>query len=280
MTSFLQEARKGFHAALFKEILFVNEQGIPSNADKDSRISVAIAKNIVEQLGAESKGARLAGQMSGSKFETVCKEYIEETFLKLTHMRPGIWKVGKGPSISEYDQYRHLIAVGDAAQANPELAAAIGLDYLIKPDVVIMRYPEEDDKFNAVEKFIGPEVANLSSVRKKNNLLPILHASISCKWTLRSDRAQNARAEALNLVRNRKGPLPHVVVLTAEPMPSRVSSLALGTGDIDCVYHFALPELMRAVKELKFEDAEDTLNIMVQGKRLRDVADLPLDLIT
>ena len=53
---------------------------------------------------------------------------------------------------------------------------------------------------------------------------------------MRSDRAQNSRTEALNLIRNRKGNLPHIVVVTGEPMPARIASLALGTGDIDCVY--------------------------------------------
>ena len=54
--------------------------------------------------------------------------------------------------------------------------------------------------------------------------------------------------------------------------------LALGTGDIDCVYHFALYELIRAVKEVGSEDAAETLETLVQGKRLKDISDLPLDL--
>ena len=95
---------------------------------------------------------------------------------------------------------------------------------------------------------------------------------------MRSDRAQNSRTEALNLIRNRKGHLPHIVVVTAEPMPSRLASIALGTGDIDCAYHFALYELMRAVKEVGSEDAIEILETLVQGSRLKDISDLPLDL--
>ena len=95
---------------------------------------------------------------------------------------------------------------------------------------------------------------------------------------MRSDRAQNARSEALNLMRNRKGPLPHIVVVTGEPTPNRIASIALGTGDIDCVYHFALPELLETVQSLDFADAEEMLHTMIDGKRLRDIADLPLDL--
>src|SRR5262249_38406072 len=108
--------------------------------------------------------------------------------------------------------------------------------------------------------------------------IPILHASISCKWTIRSDRAQNSRSEGLNLVKNRKGHLPHFVVLTAEPTPNRIASIALGTGEIDSVYHFALPQLEQTLKELAFEEEIGFLDIMMEGNRLKDISDLPLDL--
>lgn len=68
------------------------------------------------------------------------------------------------------------------------------------------------------------------------------------------------------------------MVVTAEPTPSRISSLALGTGDIDCVYHFALYELQEALSQLPYPDAAELLRIMVDGKRLKDISDLPLDL--
>lgn len=106
----------------------------------------------------------------------------------------------------------------------------------------------------------------------------LIHASVSCKWTLRSDRAQNARSEALNLIRNRKGRVPHIVSITAEPLPGRIASLALGTSDLDCVYHFALPELIRVVTKEAYPDAYEMLRTLVEGKRLRDIADLPLDM--
>src|SRR5574341_777118 len=102
--------------------------------------------------------------------------------------------------------------------------------------------------------------------------------SISCKWTIRSDRSQNARTEGLNLIRNRKGHTPHIAVITGEPMPTRIASLAMGTGDIDCVYHFALHELVEAVRESNNEAALETLEMLIDGRRLRDIADLPFDL--
>ena len=66
--------------------------------------------------------------------------------------------------------------------------------------------------------------------------------------------------------------------MTGEPLPSRLVSIALGTGDIDCVYHFALDELMKAVEEGGGEDSLEMLKIMVDGKRMKDISDLPLDL--
>lgn len=142
----------------------------------------------------------------------------------------------------------------------------------------MVRETEEDEVINNPALLVDDTVTRLASLRKKNGGLSLLHASISCKWTIRSDRAQNARSEALNLVRNRKGRLPHIVVVTAEPTPSRLASIALGTGDIDCVYHFALYELQATVQALGLDDAADMLDIMVKGNRLKDISDLPLDL--
>jgi hypothetical protein len=284
LTTFFAEARKSFHAALLKSVLVTDTKGIPTNADSKSPVSIKMATGIMERLGAEVVGARLAGQMAGNQFEAICKEYVEEVFLRLNHLRPGTWAISKGVGggrlgIAQFDQYAHLAALDTLARLNPELAAALGSDYLIKPDVVIIRYPESDETINAKEILVDDQHARLTSLRKVNNSRPILHASISCKWTLRSDRAQNARSEGLNLVRNRKGRLPHIAVVTGEPTPNRIASIALGTGDVDCVYHFALPELLATVKALGYADAEEMLNTMIDGTRLRDISDLPLDLV-
>ena len=69
-------------------------------------------------------------------------------------------------------------------------------------------------------------------------------------------------------------------MITAEPTPGRIASLALGTGDIDCVYHFALYELRNALVIQGREEVLELLDTMVEGKRLRDISDLPLDLVT
>ncbi|MCZ0945706.1 MAG: type II restriction endonuclease [Gammaproteobacteria bacterium] len=279
----IPQARRDFHAALLQSLLLADAKGVPSNADKHSKQSVALSTGIIERLGLEQIGDRLAGQQAGSQFEELCKDYLSSVFSHLHHLRPGQWEVSKGlggrSSIAQYDQYEHLAALDEASKANRDLAAALGSDYLIKPDVVVLRTPESDQSINAKGALVDSEQAVHTSLREVNNPLPILHASVSCKWTLRSDRAQNARSEALNLVRNRKGRLPHIVVVTGEPTPNRIASIALGTGDIDCVYHFALPELVDTAESLGFSDASDMLQTMIDGKRLRDISDLPLDLV-
>lgn len=158
------------------------------------------------------------------------------------------------------------------------LASSLGNDYMIAPDVVIYRETEPDEIINQGSLVLDDTVCKLCNLRKSNGGLPILHASISAKWTMRSDRAQNSRTEALGLIRNRKGHLPHIVVVTGEPLPSRIASLALGTGDIDCVYHFALYELVKAVEYTGAEDSMKLLRMLIDGKRLKDISDLPMDL--
>lgn len=149
---------------------------------------------------------------------------------------------------------------------------------MVAPDVVIYRDTVTDEEINSPQVIVDDTVCKMAGIRAQNGGLPILHASVSAKWTMRSDRAQNSRTEALGLIRNRKGHLPHIVVVTGEPLPSRLASLALGTGDIDCMYHFALYELIKAVEATGAEDSIEMLNVLIDGKRIKDISDLPLDL--
>jgi len=81
-------------------------------------------------------------------------------------------------------------------------------------------------------------------------------------------------------MRNRKGCAPHIMVVTAEPLPTRIASIARGTGDVDCTYHAFLAELLISVPDKRFQDQYEVLMEMVEGRRLRDISDLPLDLAT
>ncbi len=133
--------------------------------------------------------------------------------------------------ITQFDQYEHLGHLERLVAQYEELASSLGTDYVIKPDIVIGRWPVPDEEINRTGVVVaeGDSSAGFTPLREANLKPPrlILHASISCKWTLRSDRGQNARTEALNLIRNRKGNLPHGVSVTTESLPTRIASLAL-----------------------------------------------------
>jgi len=283
MESLIAEERKKYHESLLKEgVLTIDKGGVPSNADRASKLSVSIAQGIANRLMAETHD-KSVGQTSGAKFEQLNMEFLINTFPLLQNLRPGKWhitKLGNRNSIktSSFAQYEHLDYLNRLTTYDKKLAALMGNDYMVAPDVVVYRETVDDEEINTTQLFVDDSVCTMSDLRKKNGGLPILHASVSAKWTMRSDRAQNSRTEALNLIRNRKGNLPHIVVVTGEPMPARIASLALGTGDIDCVYHFALYELVEAVKECGAEDAIEMLNVLIEGKRLKDISDLPLDL--
>ncbi|MEE3501095.1 NgoMIV family type II restriction endonuclease [Acidiphilium acidophilum] len=275
-------ARDRFHKNLLANLLTINAMGVPGNADGSNKTSIAIARGIADRLMAET-GVRAVAQTSGDEFENLISNFVAETLPKLSHVRPGKWDVKQVKTrgraeIGRYAQYHHLVALQKAAERDPELAAVLGNDYSISPDVIVIRFLEDDDSLNTHEFLVDQSVSTRADLRENGTNKPLLHASISTKWTLRSDRAQNARSEALNLIRNRKGRQPHIMVVTGEPTPSRLASLALGTGDIDCVYHIALPELIASVSDLDNSEAEDMLGIMVNGRRLKDISDLPLDL--
>lgn len=289
MNALIANARFHFHERLFEtNTLTLTEAGIASNADTSSRGSKAIAGKIVDILVAEHHHTvhtvdKISGQTLGKQFELLTMEFLQQTFPHLQNLRPGQWSIlqlGNNNRLktSDFEQYEHLAYLSALTAENAQLAAALGNDYLVAPDVVIYRNLYEDEEINAEQYIVDDEISRMADIRKSNGGKPLLHASVSAKYTMRSDRAQNSRTEALNLIRNRKGHLPHIVVVTAEPMPNRLASLALGTGDIDCVYHFALYELIRAVKEVGSEDAVEILETLVQGKRLKDISDLPLDL--
>lgn len=284
MISLLTKARADFHAGLVSDHTLSVTAGVASNADGSQNTSIAVAGHIAMKLGAQSIPKKLAGQRAGTQFEMAVEAFLGATFPKLQTLRPGDWKIENvGGSraeyqIAKYEPYTHLDDLANAIEKDPMLSAVLGNSYQISPDVIVTRSPESDDVINKDYRLVDGSTGRRAVIRKVNQDRRIIHAVISCKWTLRSDRAQNARSEALSIIRNRKGRVPHIVVVTAEPTPSRLASLALGTGDMDMVYHFALPELIEAVQLSGNDEAQSMIGILLDGKRLRDIADLPLDL--
>jgi hypothetical protein len=278
--------RADYHRSLCDTILgYRKDTTVFTNADGSSRASVDMAARMAAKLGHPPCSSPELGQAAGARFTTLTKDFLKSAFDKLRHLRPGQFPFSvtqAAPGIGAFDQYEHLAELQKVLLKHKDLAAALGGDYLITPDIVVGRVSLSDAEINAQEQLVGqdPVVATYTPLRAANFAEPrqILHASISCKWTMRSDRAQNTRTEALNLIRNRKGKTPHIIAVTVEPLPTRLASIAMGTGDIDCTYHAALHELMAAASEGGWEDQVDLLQTLVGGRRLRDISDLPFDL--
>lgn len=283
----IAKLRLKYHQSICREVLGLRKK-TPNIADKGSKSSIEISRNLVKKLGHPLCLKPPKAQTTGALFSQKTAEFLDASFKLLQHLRPGDWTFSTsqiGLGIAAFDQYEHLSALDELVkrlQDDPSLSTALSGDYLVTPDIVISREPISDADINESEVIINSEdrASSLTPLRSRNSPSPrkLLHASISCKWTIRSDRAQNTRTEALNLIRNRKGKTPHIVAVTAEPMPTRLSSIAMGTGDIDCVYHMALHELVDSVKELKNADQMEVLDMLIQGRRLRDISDLPFDL--
>lgn len=197
---------------------------VPNQADVDNRESLQLSAAMLEALPAHA-GNDLSSpppNPGGMLEEAVRTDLARELRFRDSSRR---WTARRGALITDYSQYVHLLHLNQLVIDNPTLSVTIGQDYLIKPDVVI----------------------GLDGVPTVNGL-PLLHAAVSCKWTIRSDRVQNIRHENNQMVRHRRGRQPHLVAVTAEPLPSRLAAIARGTGEVDAVYHIAYEELRSAVQ--------------------------------
>lgn len=276
--------RNRFHEKLIDHGLLGSEYVEAAKLGHRETFGQRIAQRILHRIAARNshRNRNPTIRTAGAGFEALCAEYLQEAFSLLAHLRPGEWIVGKdgvqgGVGVAFFEQFSHLAQLEALGKSDPKLKSILGTDYLIKPDVLVARKPVSDKNLNLEQELVADDnLVAYSPLRSANNKNLILHATVSCKWTMRSDRAQNARTEALNLMKNRKGRVPHISVITGEPTPGRIASLAYGTGEIDCVYHFALPELIEAVRCDSSDD--ETLNAMLEGRRLRDISDLPFDL--
>jgi hypothetical protein len=289
---------------------YVNVEGINrpvfNTADGHNDVSVVLSDGVATRVGVPVSMRSGQGSTSGKAFERATSAFIKDALDLFSHLTARQFIVtppakhfltttatGRNRRlpkriIGSYAQFEHLVEIERLVKGNKDLQAALGGDYQVDPDIFVLFEAFTDADLNLNGAGLGAgDLAARSFARQANNQnpKPILHASISCKWTMRRDRAQNIRLEALNMVRNRKGRLPHVTAVTMECDPGILGSLSLGTGDIDCVYHGALNELMATANDAatKYGGAwvgtRDHLQRMVGGSRLRDIADLPVDLL-
>lgn len=280
--------------------------GLPAYgmADVDNVKSICIANEMIANMGLAGALFPAKVKSSGGIFQDLIAEFLADSFAAMSLPLAGRLGVlvlnqtgKKSPapptvapdrtsSIGNFAQYAHLVAIDAKLKADPSLRAMFGDDHQVRPDIVVWRPPLSTGDIGGAPPFLNPagSLGKRSIGWEDSGRGNLLHASVSCKWTIRSDRSQNSRTEALNLIRARKGRLPHITDVAAEPMPSRLASIAEGTADIDCCYHIALPELHAALislapKQANFRAELDDLEALMDGDRIRDISDLPLDLL-
>lgn len=282
----LDVARARFHRHLCRSVFGMRSgEPRPNTADSSSKSSMLIAQSIMDQMPYAKCTSPPTAQGAGKLFTDIARDFLQDSLELLEHLRPWSFTLSTSQAkigIGAYEQYAHLAHVAGLVESDPDLRSWLGTDYLVTPDLVVIRKPYDDAEINAYQAIVGDGASGRLAASRwtlGEPDEPILHASISCKWTIRSDRAQNSRLEGLNLLRNRKGRAPHICALTFEPLPARIESVAAGTGDIDCVYHAALYELDCAVGDHGTDGDKRSLDAMLQGRRLRDISDLPLDLL-
>lgn len=238
----------------------------PNLADVGSAASMQLAGYVYETMGVtrrQLRSSRLDSDSgrrtsSGAALEKAIEGDLRATLPARDPDRTCL--VSRGGNASAFAQFTHLNDLQLLLQANPTLRATFAGDYQVQTDV-----------------YVGVE--NSADEHEP----PFLHAAISSKWTIRSDRVQNVRHEFATLVRSRRGRAPHLVLVTAEPLPSRLLSIARGTGEVDTVYHLLYDELDQAVDALcgdgaLYPEQRVAWTEMVEQRRIRPYYSLVPDL--
>ncbi len=283
-----QAARRNYHKALSERgTLCTLKRGepkegfpdeFPSNANGDSSTSIAIAQNILDHIQSKARFRSWSTDQSrDDNFVQITRSFLEEALMGLGNIRPNNFKFIEGKDIFRFEQYCYFAKLSKLAERDPEISYLLSCNNAITPDILVI----QESEHNNFTHDLPIDTTVDWGTRKLNTKLLTLQASISCKWSFRRDAMRNARSEGLNLVGKWKERAPlHIAVVTGEPLPSSLATLALGTGDIDCVYHIALPELIKSIKRLALEDSMYLIRSMMNSRRLKDIADLPLDLAT
>ncbi|MEU7138207.1 NgoMIV family type II restriction endonuclease [Nocardia sp. NPDC046473] len=232
---------------------------VPNSADVDNPTSLRLAAHVLEQLGNPNPNLvetapDVPPTNPGRLLEVQVLTNLANELPLLDPRRK--WDFARGKSIVGYAQYQHLAGIKAAIAQDPNLRVTLGTDYLIKPDVLV--------------GLLGTPTSTKH---------PWLHAAIACKWTIRSDRVQNIRHENSNMIRHRRGRLPHLVTVTAEPLPTRLASIAQGTGEVDATYHIAYDELADAVAAYGSSEQQAAWDEVTKQGRLLDYRHLAKSLV-
>ncbi len=246
-------------------------------ADIDNRVSCAIARSFTERIETQYQLAISEEPLKvepGTQLQNVIRDWLN-TEIQARKLQETLIANCNEP-LDHFYQYQHLEELRRLVRddSTGELEIVLGGEYVVKPDVIVEWKNRPWRDLVIQEKDL---IVRESSHR-------FLHASVSCKWTIRSDRVQNVRLEAANIIRKRRGRPPHFVCVTCEPFPLRLAAVAGGDGDLDCTYHLDLQNLWSAVADLAANDKAfvshlNKLEILIRARKLRPLIELPQDLL-
>jgi hypothetical protein len=276
--------RREYHEMLCRDLLaYYPNSNVPNIVDRATLSGADVGRHLSRVLGFQLAKASAPRQSIHCRFAELTEKFLRRSLSAMGHRMPGGWIVSAKGMLGTADLFgvsRDLTELQEALVRDPQLWDALDGCGAITPDIIVSRRTGADEVISSAGESAArdEQVARFALLRERRQQRPILHASISCKWTMRSDKGQDIRIETLNLVRDCKGNALRILVVTFEPLPNCLASIAMGADGVDCAYHVALPELVQAVADVGNEAYIEQLQELVDGRRLRDISDLPLDL--
>jgi len=204
MTALLASLRRKYHEDVGQQIVrFSSSSGVayPNFADGCSRSSVDISVRLCEKLGFSAITERMDGQKAGRLFEEITCKFIKKAFESLAHLRPGPWDyLLEQTELYRFVQYRHLSQVETLLKSYKELACALGLDYIVKPDIVVIRKPLTDEQINVnpdcpLLEAADCDVAGLTPLRASNHSASSPAPYSPCQYFMQMDDPKRSLPE-------------------------------------------------------------------------------------
>jgi hypothetical protein len=254
---------------------------VPVAADQSNQVSLLGSFYFLEELlnqtglpALETLDVIGSGQEFGTKIENKIasglRELLEASGLPFTVASKGSHSGDASFQLTDYWPFSRPPTSADGPEVE-EMYRRLGRGHLIQPDIVVWR--------SVAKPFFRVE-ADAAIV--ETHQIKQLVACISGKATIRSDRSQSSRYEGSTISRWRRSRAPHFVVVTAEPDPSRLGSLAWGLGEIDCVYHVSVAALYASLVRVEADlmgrpstpkgFATNELRALIDNARIRDLS--------
>ncbi|MEY9967528.1 hypothetical protein ABIA33_005599 [Streptacidiphilus sp. MAP12-16] len=282
--------------APFSTALCGYRNGLPNTSDSSDKLSIEIGNALFAHLDVPVD--QPAVSVAKAWAEAMSHDLQERLTIPAPHLL-----VRTERKLLQFEQYAHLnvarslgnedglevadaLAVLEAALATDPYPVHDGLEQAVLAVRAAVAGAEERRKL-LIDLMADESPLNLDlavqrpttvAAEASTSVPPHLVAGFSLKWSLRTDRLQDPRTQGSQMAAMRRGRMPHFAAVTMEPRPYYLGRLGMGTGDLDCVYHLALPELAKAVEDVyvgpKRAKQRDTFRRLVDQRRLRDYDDL------